>query len=217
MPYFAPAVLSESLQPDEEMAELHRILELSSREHRVGDYLYVPHVALGQPRAFKITRKGMEVYRYRPEIPDLGNCFLVEPFASSSLTGITSKFDRLSEDIIDSAGTRLPLDSDITGGGISNLIVGVWTGGAHCCFNYNILSLGAKFRKLATIQGIDSEFCFKDLDGDEVFEAVGYDHNFRYWHECFAASPAPLVILTLKEGRAVLAESLMKTPALSGK
>jgi len=102
---------------------------------------------------------------------------------------------------------RLPIGTFVTGDGTPDLIVGSWTGGAHCCYNYTILSLGKLFKNLGTIHGLDSSFSFKDLDGDGVFEAVGPDFNFRYWHECFAYSPAPLVILTFKNGRPVLAQS----------
>lgn len=99
---------------------------------------------------------------------------------------------------------------DITGDGIPDLIISEWEGGAHCCFNIHIFSLGQEFKRIAEIRGGHSAFEFKDLDGDGVYELLGRDWTFPYWETVFSSSPAPEIILRYKDGRYVLAIDLMK-------
>ncbi|HEY9713959.1 MAG TPA: hypothetical protein V6C72_10845, partial [Chroococcales cyanobacterium] len=37
---------------------------------------------------------------------------------------------------------------DLTGDGIHDLVIRLWTGGAHCCYTYDIYSLDAKFKHI---------------------------------------------------------------------
>jgi hypothetical protein len=99
---------------------------------------------------------------------------------------------------------------DITGDGIPELIIGVWSGGAHCCFSIIIFSLGEEFKKIAEIEGGDSSFEFRDFEGDGIYELVGRDWIFAYWETSFAQSPAPQIVLRYLHGRYVLATDLMK-------
>jgi len=108
-----------------------------------------------------------------------------------------------------------PIGTDVTGRGRPNLVVGEWTGGAHCCFIFYILELGAK--KVRPIETIDAEdggqSHFEDIDHDGHMEFVGNDWNFDYWHTSFAQSPAPDVLLRFRDGKFRLALDLMqKTP-----
>jgi hypothetical protein len=46
--------------------------------------------------------------------------------------------------------------TDVTGGGIPNAVVWSWSGGAHCCFKFQVLQLGKQFLKVAEIDAQDS-------------------------------------------------------------
>lgn len=110
----------------------------------------------------------------------------------------------------DAAG-NLPLPGkDITGDGIPDLVVEGYSGGAHCCNDYLIFSLGEQFQKIAHLYGGDSSFEFKDIDGDGVYEIIGRDWTFAYWETCFAASPAPEIILYYKDNKYKLVCELMR-------
>lgn len=101
------------------------------------------------------------------------------------------------------------LVKDITRDGQKNVVVGEFTGHAHCCFNTYIFSLDSPVCEIAKIAGLHSEAIPKDIDGDGIYEFVLNDWTFAYWKVSFAASPAPEVILTYKNGRYVPATSLM--------
>jgi hypothetical protein len=103
---------------------------------------------------------------------------------------------------------------DITGDGLPDLIVEVYSGGAHCCFEYLIVSLGEEVKKVDTIYGGNSSFEFKDLNGDGIYEAIGNDDTFAYWEAPYAESPMPSVILKF-DGRKYAISDLMKRPAPS--
>lgn len=104
------------------------------------------------------------------------------------------------------------IGQDITGDGEPNLVVSQWSGGAHCCFDVYVFSIGDKFRFIAKIEGEHGFFGFKDLDKDGVPEFIGADWAFAYWNASFAGSPAPEIILRYQNGRYVLANDLMKKP-----
>ena len=218
---FLPCFGKESSNADDETDDLRHKTSLGYVEHRIGRYTYVPLCTdkeLQWARAFEIKKDGRRVFSYFPEHPTVGSCWIEEAVSGKSKLALAEKFrQRQIEDYVGRSDARLNLDKDITGDGIPDLIVGSWTGGAHCCFDYRIFSLGPKFRLFGIINGLDSHFSFKDLDGDGACEAIGYDCNFRYWHECFAYSPAPLVILSLKNGKIELAKAMMKQNRLSEK
>ncbi len=103
-----------------------------------------------------------------------------------------------------------PPGTDINGDGVPDVIVGYFSGGAHCCSEYAVFSLGKKLKLLDVLNGEHSNFEFKDLDNDGKYEATGRDWTFAYWGTSFAGSPAPEVILRWKNGRYRLAEDLMR-------
>ncbi|MBI2472075.1 MAG: hypothetical protein HYV59_12675 [Planctomycetes bacterium] len=102
-----------------------------------------------------------------------------------------------------------PAGKDITGDGIPDHVVEGYSGGAHCCYSYLIFSLGKQFKKITHLQADDSPFTFKDIDGDGIYEITGRDCTFAYWETCFAASPAPEIILQYKDNKYKLAGELM--------
>ncbi|MBN1364560.1 MAG: hypothetical protein JW976_07135 [Syntrophaceae bacterium] len=104
--------------------------------------------------------------------------------------------------------------TDINGDGIPEIIIEQYSGGAHCCYSYDIFSLGKKLRLIDSLDGTHSTFDFEDLDGDGKYEAIGTDFVFVYWAGLFGFpdSPAPGIILRWKNGKYRLAGDLMKKP-----
>ena len=103
-----------------------------------------------------------------------------------------------------------PAGTDINGDGIHNIIVEYYSGGAHCCLQYVVVSLGKRLKLAAILNGEHSDLEFKDLDGDGKYEVIGRDWTFAHWHSSFSSSPAPEIILRWEDGRYRLAERLMK-------
>lgn len=103
-----------------------------------------------------------------------------------------------------------PAGTDINGDGIPDIIVDYYSGGAHCCSEYAIYSLGKQLKRLDVLEGKHGNFEFKDLDRDKKYEAIGNDWAFAYWSESFDRSPAPGIILRWKNGKYHFAEKLMK-------
>lgn len=108
--------------------------------------------------------------------------------------------------------TLPPPGTDINADGIPDIIFEYYSGGAHCCYEYRLYSLGKKLKVYASLYGGDSPMEFKDIDEDGNIEVVGKDWTFAYWHECFAASPSPQIFLRYENGRFRLAEDLMRIP-----
>ena len=109
--------------------------------------------------------------------------------------------------------------TDVTGSGQPEVIVGSWSGGAHCCFSFQILQLGRDFRVLAKLDAKDSGGAhFEDINHDGKYEFIANDWTFAYWRTSFAESPAPEVILRPKPAESgyvdyQLALDLMRKPA----
>lgn len=109
--------------------------------------------------------------------------------------------------------TVIPLGTDITGLGKPDLIVGEWSGGAHCCYAFYIIELDDRPREIAAIRTGDSDYAhFEDVDHDGIYEFISWDFVFGYWHTSFNGSPAPRIILRRKGTAYVLALDLMYQP-----
>jgi len=105
------------------------------------------------------------------------------------------------------------MGNDITDEGQPNLVVSHWSGGAHCCFSYYVFNIGKDFKLFDVINGGDGDASkFVDVNNDGKLEFIGNDWIFSYWHESFAASPAPPIILKYVNGKYRLALDLMKKP-----
>ncbi len=82
---------------------------------------------------------------------------------------------------------------DLTGDGVPELIVGVYSGGAHCCTGVLVVSLGEMPAFLGEIDASDSVVVVEDTESGPVFRLA--DFTFAYWNTSFAGSPAPAVTL----------------------
>jgi hypothetical protein len=104
---------------------------------------------------------------------------------------------------------------DITGQGKPNLVISMWTGGAHCCFSYNILELGDEVKQIGEINAGHSDACRFRREEDGRLDFIVSDWTFAYWHASFAESPAPDVILRYETGGYKVAADLMRKAAPS--
>ena len=104
---------------------------------------------------------------------------------------------------------------DITGQGKPNLVVSMWTGGAHCCFSYSVLELGDEVRQIGEIHAGHSDVCRFHPEPDGRVDFIVGDWTSAYWHASFAESPAPDVILRYEPGGYKVAADLMRKSAPS--
>jgi len=110
-----------------------------------------------------------------------------------------------------------PIGTDVTGLGRPDLVIGEWTGGAHCCFLFHVFELGSdRLRKVTTIDAEHSDGSrFEDVDHDGRIEFLSNDWTFAYWRTGFGQSPAPDVILRFRDGKFRFALDSMHKPSPS--
>jgi len=160
-------------------------------EQSFGDY--VVRTYRMDEGSFEILRKGFRVHAAH------GNSF---------------RIGSIYED--DKTNSLITIGSDITGDGKPNLVVSEWTGGAHCDFIFHIFEIGNRFRHIQTINAEHSDGAdFENVDDDPALEFPMLDWTFAYWRTCFAASPAPLVILKYNGQKYEVAYDLMRKASLS--
>ena len=89
---------------------------------------------------------------------------------------------------------------DLTGDGVPNLLLEAYSGGAHCCFSYVLLSLGDELEVLWEGFLADAGAVAVDLRGDGARQLMSADMSFAYTFCSFAETPAPAVVLALEPG-----------------
>lgn len=106
---------------------------------------------------------------------------------------------------------------DITGDGVPDVVLVEHHYGTCCGPTYHVISLGEQVTKTTTVQDYPrgAEWKFTDLDGDGIYEAVGYDSTFTRSEGVLTSFPALPVTLTFRGGKYRLAASLMRKPAPS--
>ncbi len=99
-------------------------------------------------------------------------------------------------------GTKLDLDKD----GYEDLLLRVFSGGAHCCYNYEIYSLGKIFKIMGDLKLKDCGETIKlqDLNGDGIWEIVTCNASFNTFIGIpYSDSPFPPMIFGLENGKYV--------------
>jgi hypothetical protein len=86
--------------------------------------------------------------------------------------------------------------ADVTGRGHPDLIVSVFTGGAHCCMSHYLYELAPQVRLLARLNDADDDMAHFGRDPkDSNYYYYTADWTFAYWPTCFACSPSEAVTL----------------------
>lgn len=89
---------------------------------------------------------------------------------------------------------------DLDGDGEPEVLLDLYTGGAHCCF-YTVIFhwTGTKYATLAKLWG-DPGYKLEDLDHDGRFELVSADDRFAYAFTDYADSALPVQIFRYEHG-----------------
>jgi hypothetical protein len=107
--------------------------------------------------------------------------------------------------------------TDVTGRGQPDMIVSLFTGGAHCCSIHFVFELQPTFKLLATLNDSNDDMAHFERLADGHYYYATADWTFGYWPTCFACSPSALVKLQwtddAKGGGFHLAMNQMQTPA----
>jgi hypothetical protein len=108
--------------------------------------------------------------------------------------------------------------TDVTGRGHPDMIVSLYTGGAHCCSTHYVFELEPEFRLLATLEDAHDDMAhFARIDRDGPYYYFTADWVFAYWPGSFASSPSEPVVLRFvdddKGGSFHLAVDKMQRPA----
>jgi len=86
--------------------------------------------------------------------------------------------------------------TDVTGRGHPDLIVSLFTGGAHCCTSHYLYELAPEVRLVARFYDGDDNLSHFGCDAkDRKYYYYTADWTFAYWPTCFACSPSEEVIL----------------------
>lgn len=110
---------------------------------------------------------------------------------------------------------KLKPGDDITGEGQPELLVSTSTGGAHCCYGFDVIRLVDPVVKLQHMPLYDAdESAFVRRPGIRSLVLVTADYSdFAYFPTSFAGSPAGRVFLSFQDGLFRLDKSLMKADA----
>lgn len=93
--------------------------------------------------------------------------------------------------------------SDLGGDGEPEVLLDLYTGGAHCCF-YTAFFRYANGEYVRRVHSWGNEaYRLRDLGGDGRPELVTYDDRFNYAFSCFACSAVPVLVLRYEQGRLV--------------
>lgn len=91
---------------------------------------------------------------------------------------------------------------ELTGDGVPDVIVDVFTGGAHCCSVSAIVPSTTKSWGPATIKNwADHSYSLKDVGGASTPEFVTDDARFTAAYSSYAASASPIRIYSMEGGK----------------
>ena len=110
------------------------------------------------------------------------------------------------------------IGADMTGNGVTNLVIRQWNGSAHGDSRYLILELDdSVVDEIDVIDGLLS-VTFQDLNNDGTYEIKGVDRSYSYFlGDSHAASPRPSLVFSFDKTQAkfVPDKKLMSKPPLS--
>jgi hypothetical protein len=140
---------------------------------------------IADPRLF-VVRDGV---RYDLEIADicLEGCIVVPDDAADP----------------DAAATSAVKVADLDGDGEPEVLVDVFSGGAHCCVTARLLTFNGTGYTPKDIGYGDVGYTLKDADGDGRPELVGFDPRFSAVFTAFAGSAFPPSVLRVDHGTTV--------------
>jgi hypothetical protein len=107
-----------------------------------------------------------------------------------------------------------PSGRDITADTTPELAVAIWSGGAHCCYNTTVYSVGNEVKPILNHSGGNCQGSFEDHDGDGSLEFVTCDDRWAYVHCDLASSPMPPVVFAYDR---VAGEYRVATPRYAGR
>jgi hypothetical protein len=90
--------------------------------------------------------------------------------------------------------------ADVDADGEPEVLVDVYTGGAHCCQLIRVLTWTGAGYRTRDVFGGDAGYTLRDADGDGRPELVGYDPRFSGAFTAFAASGFPAQVLQITAG-----------------
>jgi hypothetical protein len=94
---------------------------------------------------------------------------------------------------------------DVEGDGEPDVLLNLYTGGAHCCYVTEVYRYDAQRRSYDALLHIwgDPGYALKRLDGSKPYEFLTYDDRFAYEFAPYAYSGLPREILRLRDRRFV--------------
>jgi len=102
----------------------------------------------------------------------------------------------LGQSSLDPNAPEIANGTDVTGRGHPELIVSLFTGGAHCCTSHYLYELAPTVRLVARLNDADDDMAHFERDAkDRKYYYYTADWTFAYWPTCFACSPSEVVIL----------------------
>lgn len=105
---------------------------------------------------------------------------------------------------------------DIDADGVPDVIVETYSGGAHCCWTYVVISLSDPPRVTFTLDSaVGARFDLDPTAGGNTTLIHTADTTFAYWRTSYVESPMPGVTMRLSHGQTTIAAELMRRPAPS--
>jgi len=137
-------------------------------------------------------------YVFRTYSQENGECLLVNHMGKVVFSQTWEGFGSLTLGQTGVAVESFPVvenGTDVTGRGHPDMIVSLFTGGAHCCTTHFVFELAPAFRLLATLNDADDDEAHFERLKDGHYYYFTADWTFAYWPTCFACSPSEVVLL----------------------